>query len=83
MTVSDNGTVLIGEIPNQDNLSSNCKLIVASDVIVTDSESNQRKVLETISEKITFTESEEIEPENLIDNSIWCPIIATIDLSSS
>lgn len=83
MTVSDNGTVLIGEIPNQDNLSSNCKLIVASDVIVTDYESNQRKVLETISEKITFTESEEIEPENLIDNSIWCPIIATIDLSSS
>lgn len=83
MTVSDNGTVSIGEIPNQDNLSSNCKLIVASDVIVTDSESNQRKVLETISEKITFTESEEIEPENLIDNSIWCPIIATIDLSSS
>lgn len=83
MTVSDNGTVLIGEIPNQDNLSSNCKLIVASDVIVTDSESNQRKVLETISEKITFTESEEIEPKNLIDNSIWCPIIATIDLSSS
>lgn len=83
MTISDNGTVLIGEIPNQDNLSSNCKLIIASDVIVTDSESNQRKVLETISEKITFTESEEIEPENLIDNSIWCPIIATIDLSSS
>ena len=83
MTISDNGTVLIGEIPNQDNLSNNCKLIIASDVIVTDSESNQRKVLETISEKITFTESEEIEPKNLIDNSIWCPIIATIDLSSS
>lgn len=83
MTISDNGTVLIGEVPNQDNLSSNCKLIIASDVIVTDSENNQRKVLETISEKITFTESEEIEPENLIDNSIWCPIIATIDLSSS
>ena len=55
MTISDNGTVLIGEIPNQDNLSNNCKLIIASDVIVTDSESNQRKVLETISEKITFT----------------------------
>lgn len=80
-TISESGVVLVGEIPNEESLSSTVKMIVNSDIAVRDVNGIKRNVLDEINKKITFTESESIEPTDTLDGTIWCPIIATINLS--
>lgn len=80
-TISESGVVLIGETPNEQSLSSSVKLLVNSDIGVRDINGTKRNILDEINKKITFTESESVEPSDALTGTIWCPIIATINLS--
>ncbi|MBC5688241.1 hypothetical protein H8S37_04765 [Mediterraneibacter sp. NSJ-55] len=82
MTIADSGTVLVNEIPTMENLENDCSFLVGSDILARDSLGTQRKILEEITNKITFSETIEAEPQNTMNDTIWCPILATITLSS-
>lgn len=68
MTVADSGVVLIGEEPNDANLSSEYKLLVASDIVVRDSLSKQRALLYEIQNKIISSID---EPSDQMVGGLW------------
>lgn len=77
MCVSDAFTVLINEAPTPENLQNVNNLLVGSDIIARYN-NKQYAVMDSIYKKIMFSE---IEPENMMDNSIWAQIRATVTLS--
>ena len=77
MCVSDAFTVLINEAPTPENLQNINNLLVGSDIVARYN-NKQYAVMDSIYKKIMFSE---IEPENMMDNSIWAQIRATVTLS--
>lgn len=77
MCVSDAFTVLINEAPTPENLQNVNNLLVGSDIIARYN-NKQYAVMDSIYKKIMFSE---IEPENMMDDSIWAQIRATVTLS--
>ena len=77
MCVSDAFTVLINEAPTPENLQNVNNLLVGSDIIARYN-NKQYAVMDSIYKKIMFSE---IEPENMMDDSIWAQIRATVSLS--
>lgn len=78
MCVADSSTVLINESPTSENLNNENALLVGTD-IVTRYNGAQYLVMDSIYKKIAFSE---VEPENMMDDSIWAQIRAIIPLSS-
>lgn len=78
MCVADSFTVLMNEAPTPENLQNNNNLLVGSDIVARYN-GEQYPVMESIHNKIMFSE---LEPENMIDDSIWAQIRATITLTS-
>ena len=78
MCVADSFTVLMNEAPTSENLQNDNNLLVGSDIVVRYN-GKQYPVMESIHNKIMFSE---LEPENMIDDSIWAQIRATITLTS-
>lgn len=77
MCVSDAFTVLINEAPTPENLQNVNNLLVGSDIVARYN-NKQYAVMDSIYKKIMFSE---IEPENMMDDSIWAQIRATVTLS--
>lgn len=80
MTVADNGKVVINAPPSNDILKNPNALIVGTDITATDRAGRQREVLSEITKRISFTNGM-VEPQDVMDDTLWAPIIQTITLS--
>lgn len=78
MCVTDSFKVLMNEAPTSENLQNDNNLLVGSDIVARYN-GEQYPVMESIHNKIMFGE---LEPESMIDDSIWAQIRATITLTS-
>lgn len=78
MCVADSSTVLINESPTSENLNNDNALLVGTDIIAR-YHGLQYPVMDSIYKKIHFSE---VEPENMMSDSIWAQIRAVITLSS-